>query len=164
MAQPLPELKRVLSAQIQEAIRRIEAQIPPPGWNQALPLVITNVRLGFTALGLAVGFAATGRRRGHSSSLLEEAGMLLEERRGIRQERQRSRQAFLRSVEEAQLEHALQAEEETRLRTDSDTSDQPTAPAEIDETGQQNRRRGVDLDYFDLLSQQEQDEEQKRQP
>ena len=169
MANPLPELKRQLSAQIQEAIRRIDAQMPPPGWNQALPMVLTNLRLGFTALGLALGFAATGRRRGHRISLLEETATLLEERRGIRQHRLRSRQAFLRSVEEAHLEQALLAEEEARLQAElspgssgsQETSSNPAKPGAYPEatetTPPQNRRRGIDIDYFELLGQEEQD-------
>lgn len=176
MAQPLPVLKEQLQAQIQEAIRRIEAQMPPPGWNQALPLVVTNLRLGFTALGLAVGFAATGRRRGHSRSLLEETGTLLQERRDLRKQRQRSRQDFLRSVEEARLEQALLAEQDAQRQPTSDHPNHPGSPADSlhpadsgpsaaghqpgpVETGTQGRRSGVDLDYFELLSQEDSTED-----
>ena len=116
MAQPLPELKRVLGAQIEEAIRRIEAAMPPPGWNQALPMILTSLRLGLTSLALAVGFAATGRRIGHSQSLLEEVGAIVRERNAARRDRQQSKQAFLRSVEDARMEQAVLAAEERRLR------------------------------------------------
>jgi hypothetical protein len=174
MAQPLPELKRQLSAQIQEAIRRIEAQLPPPGWNQALPMVVTNLRLGLTALALAVGFAATGRRRGHGSSLLEETGAMFEERSRFRQQKRRSRQDFLRSLEEARLEQELLAEENARAASNPSNPSalQPDAsrPAESSATSavqqatsvdaaQQSRRSGIDLDYFELLSQEEQSED-----
>lgn len=174
MAQPLPELKRQLSAQIQEAIRRIEAQLPPPGWNQALPMVVTNLRLGLTALALAVGFAATGRRRGHGSSLLEETGAMFEERSRFRQQKRRSRQDFLRSLEEARLEQELLAEENARAASNPSNPSalQPDAsrPAESSSTSavqqatsvdaaQQSRRSGIDLDYFELLSQEEQSED-----
>ena len=164
LALPLPELKRQLNAQIQEAIRRIEAQFPPPGWNQARPMLLTNLRLGFTSLALAVGFAATGRRRGHSLSLLEQAGMVLDERQTIRQERQRSRAAFLRTVEEAQLEQALIAREEAMLREEADSGS--ATAGEIPAAGPYIRRRdmdgGIDIDYFDLLSQQQEDDEEQR--
>lgn len=162
LAQPLPELKRVLRAQIQEAIRRIDAQVPPPGWNQARPMVLTNLRLGFTSLALAVGFAAAGRRRGHNNSLLEELGAMQRERLEAIDERRRSREAFLKSVADARLEQQFQDQEAAR-QGESDASASDAASAELQPPGstdipatpapRRQGRRGIDLDYFEQLSQ-----------
>lgn len=128
-------------------------------------MVLTNLRLAFTSLGLAVGFAAAGRRRGHSSSLLEEAVALLSERQEAIEERRRNRESFLKSVADARLEQQFHEQEAAGLPENAGAiPDEPQGAADTQEgvapgvatppPGRLQGRRGIDLDYFEQLSQQ----------
>lgn len=159
LALPLPTLKDSLLERIGKARRQLEAQLPPPGQHLSWPMIQASLRIVPTALAYAVGFAATGRRRGQRISLLDEIGALNHQNAQARLERRRSRQAFLQGVEDARMEQAMLAEEhqpnvpfqEPDLSDHQQASAQGPAPMPPQERG--GRQRGpVDLAYFEELS------------
>ena len=159
LALPLPRLKESLLERIGKARRQLEAQLPAPGQHLSWPLIQASLRIVPTALAYAVGFAATGRRRGQRISLLDEIGALNHQNAQARRERRRGRQAFLQGVEDARMEQAMLAEEhlastpspEPEPSDHQPRSGQGPSPMPPQERG--GRQRGpVDLAYFEELS------------
>jgi hypothetical protein len=159
LALPLPRLKEGLLERIGKARRQLEAQLPPPGQHLSWPMIQSSLRIVPTALAYAVGFAATGRRRGQRISLLDELRALNNQSARNRQERRRNRQAFLKGVEDARMEQAMLAEEHLASAPLQDPGlnehQQPAAggPSPIPSQERGGRQRGpVDLAYFEELS------------
>jgi hypothetical protein len=159
LALPLPRLKASLLERIGKARRQLEAQLPPPDQHLSWPMIQASLRIVPTALAYAMGFAATGRRRGQRISLLDEVRAINHQNARYRQERRRSRQAFLQGVEDARMEQAMLAEEhlasapppesdQSLLEPGSAKNPSPLPPQE-----RGGRQRGpVDLAYFEELS------------
>jgi len=159
LALPLPRLKASLLERIGKARRQLEAQLPPPGQHLSWPMIQASLRIVPTALAYAVGFAATGRRRGQRISLLDELGALNQQNARNRQERRRSRQAFLQGVEDARMEQAMIAQEDLAsappLESDQSLPEPGSAqnPSPLPPQERGGRQRGpVDLAYFEELS------------
>jgi hypothetical protein len=159
LALPLPRLKESLLERIGKARRQLEAQLPPPGQHLSWPMIQASLRIVPTSLVYALGFAATGRRRGQRISLLDELRALNNQSARNRQERRRNRQAFLKGVEDARMEQAMLAEEHLASAPLQDPGlnehQQPAAggPSPIPSQERGGRQRGpVDLAYFEELS------------
>jgi hypothetical protein len=165
LALPLPRLKASLLERLGKAQRQLEAQLPPPGQQLSWPMIQASLRIVPTSLAYAFGFAAAGRRRGQRISLLDERRALNRQNARARQERRRSRQAFLQGVEEARLEQTMLAQEErssapprqadqSQHQPRSAKNPPPLVPKELG-----GRQRGaVDLSYFEELSRLDQPE------
>jgi len=169
LALPLPRLKASLIERIGKARRQLQSQLPPPGQHLSWPLIQASLRIVPTALAYALGFAATGRRRGQRLSLLDELRALSQQNAQSRLEERRSRQAFLQGVEDARMEHAMLAEE----RLANEPPIHPADPSQAAEgpTSQPPQARGhrpsrgpVDLAYFEELSQLEEPDSSGHQP
>jgi hypothetical protein len=166
---PLPTLKDSLLERIGKARRQLEEQLPPPGQHLSWPMIQASLRIVPTALAYALGFAATGRRRGQRLSLLDELRALSQQNAQSRLEERRSRQAFLQGVEDARMEHAMLAEE--RLANEppihpaepSQAAEGPT-PQPPQARGHRPSRGPVDLAYFEELSQLEEPDSSGHQP
>ena len=158
LALPLPTLKDSLLERIGKARRQLEEQLPPPGQHLSWPMIQASLRIVPTALAYAVGFAATGRRRGQRISLLDEVRALNHQNAQARQERRRSRQAFLQGVEDARMEQAVLAEEHQASHPapapDQSQHEPPTAqgPSPLPQERGGRQRGPVDLAYFEELS------------
>ena len=165
LALPLPRLKASLLERLGKAQRQLEAQLPPPGQQLSWPMIQASLRIVPTSLAYAFGFAAAGRRRGQRISLLDERRALNLQNARTREERRRSRQAFLQGVEDARMEKAMFAQDDRSSAPprEGDPSQQqhrsaknpsPLAPKE-----RGGRQRGpVDLSYFEELSRLEEPE------
>ena len=159
--QPPSKIRSELLGQLQEARRQLLQQIPSKQALQPLPLIINGIRIILSSLAYAIGFSAIARRPKAQISLLEELTGLYQTRSQAAQTRNRERQAFLKTIADSQLEQqALAAEEARHSETIAEqeperagefelTSNQSTAKAEASP----KRRRTVDLDYFEALSQ-----------
>jgi hypothetical protein len=159
LALPLPRLKASLLERLGKAQRQLEAQLPPPGQQLSWPMIQASLRIVPTSLAYAFGFAAAGRRRGQRISLLDERRALNRQNARARQERRRSRQAFLQGVEEAHLEQTMLAQDDRSSappREDDQSQHQPRSAknqAPLAPKERAGRQRGpVDLSYFEELS------------
>jgi hypothetical protein len=159
LALPLPRLKASLIERLGKAQRQLEAQLPPPGQQLSWPMIQASLRIVPTSLAYAFGFAAAGRRRGQRISLLDERRALNRQNARARQERRRSRQAFLQSVDDARMEQTMLAQDDRSSATpqEADQSQhQPRSaenPPPLAPKERGGRQRGaVDLSYFEELS------------
>jgi len=159
LALPLPRLKASLLERLGKAQRQLEAQLPPPDQQLSWPMIQASLRIVPTSLAYAFGFAAAGRRRGQRISLLDERRALNRQNARARQERRRSRQAFLQGVEDARMEQSMLAQDagsSAPPRQGDQSQPQHRSaknPAPLAPQDRAGRQRGpVDLSYFEELS------------
>jgi hypothetical protein len=166
---PPNKIRSELIGQLQEARQRLLQQSPSEQALQPLPLIINGTRIILTSLAYAIAVAAIARRPKAQISLLEELTGILQNRRLASVARHRERQAFLKTIADSQLEQqalaAQQAAHSEEIRT-TDLEPQGDKQLQVNKTQDYNakpdsspkRRRAVDQDYFEALSQDDQDD------
>jgi predicted RNA-binding Zn ribbon-like protein len=167
---PPNAIRPQLLNQLEEARSQLLQQIPSKQALQPLPLIINGTRIILSSLVYALAFAAMARRPRAQISLIEELTNLLETRRSAAQARHRERQAFLKTIADSQLEQqALAAAQEEQSATmseaESEEIQEMPAPANQDPVKPESstkHRRGVDLDYFEALSQDSEAEDSEK--
>lgn len=166
---PPDRIRSELIGQLQEARRRLLQQIPSEQALQPLPLIINGTRIILTSLAYAIAVAAIARRPKAEVSLLEELSGIHQNRRLASVARHRERQAFLKTIADSQLEQkALAAQQAAQLEESRTTDLEPQADQQLQinkpqdynskPDSSQKRRRAVDQDYFEALSQDDQDD------
>ncbi len=161
---PPNRVQSELLGQLKEARRQLLQKIPSEQALNPLPLIINGARVILTSLAYAVAVSAFARRPKAQVSLMEELNGMLQNRRRAADARHRERQAFLKTIADSQLEQQAMAAQEAAqsehnvisgLGTKNDQEPPYNQPKEIQSKTDSSpkRRRAVDQDYFEALSQ-----------
>jgi hypothetical protein len=161
---PPNRVRSELLTQLQEARRQLLQQIPSEQSLQPLPLIINGTRIILTSLAYAIAFSAFARRPKAQVSLLEEFSGMVQNRRRAADARHRERQAFLKTIADSQLEQqAMLAQQTVQTSNNPDNDLGPEGDKQLQSCqskehnvkpdSSQKRRRAVDQDYFEALSQ-----------
>jgi hypothetical protein len=166
---PPDRIRSELLSQLQEARRQLLQRIPSEQALQPLPLIINGARIILTSLAYAIAVAAFARRPRAEVSLMEELIGIHQNRRRAADARHRERQAFLKTIADSQLEQQAMAAEQAAQSEDNTATDltpkeekQPQSnqqkESDLKPDSSQKRRRAVDQDYFEALSQDQEDD------